>query len=62
LPEPGGNYGTAFEINSEVEGLGAVGMEFVAVKCGAHAREHQQNRNADEDAALAKPVDVYLIK
>src|SRR6266702_4744284 len=58
LSESYGNHGAAFEVDTEVKCICAVGVKLVPVQSGAHARQHQRYRNANEETALAKPVDV----
>ena len=40
LLETNSDYRSAFKIDSEVKGVAPAGMKFVAIKRGAHAREH----------------------
>src|SRR2546428_743268 len=56
------HHRSAFEIDPEIKGIAAAGMKLVAEKRGAHSREHQQNRQTDEETALAEPVNLYVMK
>src|SRR5437879_2158451 len=62
LFESYGDYRSTFEIDAEVKGVSPARMNLVAVKRGAHAGEHQQNRQTDEETALAEPIDLYVMK
>jgi hypothetical protein len=53
---------TAFEIDAEIESVSAVWMKFMAIQSRAHSQQHEQNRKAKEEPALAEPINVYLVK
>src|SRR3954464_6810100 len=56
------NNCSAFEVDAEVESIGAIGVEFMTVERSAHSRQHQGNGQADEEPAFAQPVDLYIMK
>jgi hypothetical protein len=59
LLESGGNYGSAFEIDTEVESLTTSGLP---ENRGTQTQQHQQYRDANEPATVTQPIYVYIMK
>src|SRR5438128_11629636 len=62
LFESQSNHGAAFEVDAEIERFSTVWMESMTIKPGAHPGQQQQDGKADEEPALAEPIDVYVLE
>ena len=62
LPESCRNDRSTLEVHPQVERFRAVWMKLVPVKSGAHARQHQDYRDADKKPALTQPVNSYVFE
>jgi hypothetical protein len=45
-----------------LKGVSAVWMEAMAVERRAHTCEHERDRKANEEPALAEPINVYFVE
>jgi hypothetical protein len=59
LLEPRGDYGSAFEIDPEVERLTTRGLP---ENRRTQTREHHQYRDTNEPAPATQPIYIYIVK